>query len=229
MTMIRPWGKMWKLWHGKRTWMKIIHVHGRTSLQSHRHRTEWHLGFYKVAPHEKHRLIPGVYLEFVHGKPDEDDIVRHEDDYGRSSPEPKLVMVSGGFDPIHVGHLRMFKEAKALGDRLVVVLNCDDWLMRKKGRIFMSAQERAEIIRELGFVDEVYVLETSRNDVGEAIEKFKPNIFANGGDRRNESDIPETAICRKYGVEMVFNVGGGKVRSSSEMLAEYERSSPLAK
>jgi len=138
------------------------------------------------------------------------------------SPTKKLVMVSGGFDPIHVGHLQMFEEAKALGDELLVVLNCDRWLTKKKGRPFMSSADRAAIVAAFRVVDRVYVLETERVDVGEAIELFKPAIFANGGDRKNENDSPEAAICKELGVEMVFNVGaGGKLRSSSELLKNY--------
>jgi cytidyltransferase-like protein len=222
--MKRPWGRMWKLFHTKHTWLKVIYVHGRTSLQAHRHRSEWHLGFYKVKPMEKHRLLPGLYIEFIKGKvASEDDIIRYDDDYGRSSPEPKTVMVSGGFDPIHVGHLRMFKAARNLGDRLIVVLNSDEWLKRKKGKSFMKQDERAEIIGEFDFVDEVFVLESERDDVCEALEKFKPDIFANGGDRRNVNDIPEAKTCEELGIEMVFNVGGDKVRSSSELLADYNK------
>ncbi|MBI2099850.1 MAG: adenylyltransferase/cytidyltransferase family protein [Candidatus Vogelbacteria bacterium] len=136
----------------------------------------------------------------------------------------KLVMVSGGFDPVHIGHLRMFKEAKALGDELLVVLNCDRWLIKKKGKNFMPAPDRAEIVREFKSVDQVYILETERMDVGEAIELFRPAIFANGGDRKEEKDIPEAEICKQLGVEMVFGVGqGGKVRSSSELLKNYHQ------
>lgn len=137
--------------------------------------------------------------------------------------DKKLVMVSGGFDPVHVGHLRMFEEAKKLGDELLVVINCDDWLMRKKGKKFMSSHDRAEIIKGFRCVDHVFVLESDRADVGEAIELFKPAIFANGGDRKAEKDIPEAEVCKKYNVEMVFNVGGGKLRSSSELLKEYHK------
>ena len=219
--IVRPWGKMWKIFHTKRAWLKLIAVHGRTSLQAHRHREEWHFGLYKVGKMEKHRLTKGLYLEFVKGNPDEDDVIRYADDYERTSPESKLVMVSGGFDPVHVGHLRMFKEAKKLGDRLVVVINSDEWLKRKKGKHFMHQDERAELISELDPVDEVFILESKRDDVGEAIEKYRPHIFANGGDRRDESDIPESPICLEHNVEMVFNVGGDKVRSSSELLKEY--------
>ena len=135
----------------------------------------------------------------------------------------KLVMVSGGFDPIHIGHLRMFQEAKELGDELIVVLNCDAWLLRKKGKKFMSSEDRAEIIKGFSCVDHVYVLESDRKDVSEALELFKPAIFANGGDRRSEKDIPEVIACEKLGIQMVFNVGGEKIRSSSDLLKEYEQ------
>ncbi len=137
-----------------------------------------------------------------------------------TSKNKKVVMVSGGFDPIHVGHLRMFEAAKKLGDELLVVLNCDRWLVKKKGKNFMHSADRAEIIKGFRCVDRVYVLETERMDVGEAIELFKPAIFANGGDRLLDN-IPEVQICKKLGIEMVFNVGGDKVRSSSELLKKY--------
>ncbi len=86
----------------------------------------------------------------------------------------------------------------------------------------MSSDDRAEIIRGFRCVDRVYVLESERMDVSEAITLFKPSIFANGGDRKDEKDIPESIVCKELGVEMVFNIGGGKIRSSSELLKEYE-------
>ncbi len=133
-------------------------------------------------------------------------------------------MVSGGFDPIHIGHLRMFQEAKALGDKLLVVINSDSWLIRKKGKKFMSSKDRKEIIEGFACVDHAYVLESDRDDVSEAIELFKPAIFANGGDRKAPKDIPEAKVCKKYNVKMVFNVGhGGKIRSSSILLDKYSQ------
>ena len=138
--------------------------------------------------------------------------------------KPTIVAVSGGFDPVHIGHVRMFQGAKKLGDRLIVIVNCDEWLMRKKGKIFMNQDDRAEIIKAFAFVDDVYILESGRDDVGEALEKIKPHIFANGGDRKEEKDIPEADICRKLGIKTVFNVGmGGKIRSSSELLRAYNK------
>ena len=140
----------------------------------------------------------------------------------RSTRKKKsVVAVSGGFDPIHLGHLRMFKEAKRLGDKLVVIINSDGWLRRKKGAYFMTGNERAEIIREFDCVDTVVVLTSVKPDVSDALRKLKPSIFANGGDRKKVEDIPEAQVCKQLGIEMKFNVGGKKVRSSSDMLEKY--------
>lgn len=142
----------------------------------------------------------------------------------------KIVMVSGGFDPIHIGHVRMFQEAKKLGDHLVVVINNDNWLRKKKGKEFMPETDRKEIIEAFECVDEVYV--TLHHDkinfadpydrsVCEALSTIRPHIFANGGDRFAD-DIPEFQMCNDLGIEMVFNVGhGGKVRSSSDLVKNY--------
>ena len=129
----------------------------------------------------------------------------------------KTVAVSGGFDPIHVGHVRMFEAARKLGDRLLVIINGDAWLTRKKGFVFMPALQRAEIIAALRCVDEVYILESDKDDVCEALEKFRPDIFANGGDRKHDN-IPEVSCCNELGIQMEFNVGGEKIESSSEMV-----------
>lgn len=132
-----------------------------------------------------------------------------------------LVAVSGGFDPIHLGHLRMFKQARKLGDKLVVILNSDGWLRRKKGAYFMSANERKEIIEQFECVDRVYIHNSVKPHVSDALEKLRPAIFANGGDRKNVDDIPEAEVCEKLGIKMVFNVGGKKIRSSSDLLKNY--------
>ena len=133
-----------------------------------------------------------------------------------------VVVVSGGFDPLHIGHVRMFREAKALGNRLVVILNNDNWLCAKKGFVFMPEGERKEIIEALSDVDEVVVTKHTENDpdrsVTEALKEIRPQIFANGGDRKTGEDIPEEHLCRERGIAMVFNVGrGGKVSSSSAL------------
>lgn len=138
----------------------------------------------------------------------------------------KIVVVSGGFDPIHIGHIRMIQEARKMGDELVVILNNDNWLKRKKTHIFMHQKERKAIIESIGGVDRVVITSHPKNpkdmSVVNEILKIKPNIFANGGDRKSEKDIPEVAACNKVGAKMVFNVGqGGKVQSSSWLLAKY--------
>jgi len=144
-----------------------------------------------------------------------------------SKKSPTIVMVSGGFDPIHIGHVRYMKEAKKLGDYLVVVINNDNWFKLKGKPVFMPHKERKEIIEALGCVDEVVVTHHSKKtkdiSVCKELKKIKPHIFANGGDRFADN-IPEFKLCKKLGIQMVFNVGhGGKVRSSSTLLKDYSK------
>ncbi len=144
----------------------------------------------------------------------------------RKTKQKKIVVaVSGGFDPIHVGHVRMFREAKKLGDELVVILNNDNWLRAKKIHIFMPDKERKEVLEALGPVDRVVLTKHGKNpkdmSVCRELAELKPDIFANGGDRKHDN-IPEVPVCDAIGCEMVFNVGdGGKVQSSSWLLADY--------
>lgn len=139
----------------------------------------------------------------------------------------KIVAVSGGFDPIHTGHVRYISEAKKLGTELVVIINNDNWLKAKKGFAFMPEAERVELVRGMKGVDRVILSSHKKNDTDKSVSrelaKIKPDIFANGGDR-NEADAKnpksslykDMAVCKKYGIEMVFGVGhGGKVQSSS--------------
>jgi len=141
--------------------------------------------------------------------------------YSDNNTEQKVVMVSGGFDPVHVGHLRMFEEASRLGTSLIVVLNCDDWLTRKKGKAFMSQTERKELIEGFRCVDRVEILQSDHDHVCEALRKYRPDVFANGGDRKSDN-TPEYRVCASLKIEMAFDVGhGGKVQSSSEMLKNY--------
>ncbi|MGB0757181.1 MAG: adenylyltransferase/cytidyltransferase family protein [Patescibacteria group bacterium] len=155
-----------------------------------------------------------------------------------SEKKPIVVAVSGGFDPLHIGHVRLMQEAKALGDKLVVILNNDNWLADKKGVPFMPEQERAEILAAYDFVSDVVISSHSKDDpstdayhrsVARELEKIKPDIFANGGDRdeKNAAD-PESSLywdiktCEDLGIKMVFNVGhGGKVQSSSWLVQKY--------
>jgi D-beta-D-heptose 7-phosphate kinase/D-beta-D-heptose 1-phosphate adenosyltransferase len=127
------------------------------------------------------------------------------------------IMVSGGFDPLHIGHLRMIKEAAKVG-KVIVVANSDAWLLRKKGYIFMPWEERKEIIEGYSEVDRVEAVDDSDGSVCEALRRIRPTYFANGGDRTNKN-TPEMAVCDELGITMLWEVGGGKIQSSSEMVA----------
>jgi len=127
----------------------------------------------------------------------------------------KVVAVSGYFDPIHVGHLEYLKMAKSLGDKLVVIINSDYQAGLKKGKSFMPEQDRLEIVQALRCVDEVFLSIDKDKSVCKSLEYLKPDIFTNGGDRSLE-EIPETAVMKKYNIEMVDGLGE-KIRSSSEI------------
>lgn len=132
-------------------------------------------------------------------------------------PRP-LVVTSGGFDPLHVGHLRCIQEAKYLGRVLVVIVNGDGFLLRKKRYQFMPLADRMEIVDSIKGVDFVVDWDDGTQFVSGAIELIKPDKFAKGGDRAKPEDIPEWDVCQKVDCEVVFNVGGGKIRSSSELV-----------
>ena len=127
------------------------------------------------------------------------------------------VAISGAFDPIHVGHIRYIREAATLGDRLVVILNGDDFLLRKKGFVFMPFEERKEILENVKGVDEVIASVDEDQTVRKTLELVKPDIFAKGGDRTGSENIPEAETCRRIGCKLVTNVGGGKIRSDNEL------------
>ncbi|MFH1173102.1 MAG: adenylyltransferase/cytidyltransferase family protein [bacterium] len=147
--------------------------------------------------------------------------------------KPITVAISGGFDPIHFGHVRMIQEARALGDRLLVIINNDNWLKKKKGFVFMPEAERQEVMEAIKGVSEVVLTEhlpdTKDMTICDALQKYQPDIFANGGDRdKKDADNqasslnPEQLLCQELGIKMVFNVGrGGKVQSSSELVKKY--------
>ena len=139
----------------------------------------------------------------------------------------KTVAVSGGWDPIHIGHVRLFNEAKKLGDTLVVILNNDNWLLAKKGYAFMPEKERKELIEGLRAVDRVLLTKHKKNDkdrsVCRELRELRPDVFANGGDRV-AGNIPEYALCEELGIKMVFGIGkGGKIQSSSWLLEKYSK------
>jgi len=140
-----------------------------------------------------------------------------------------VVTVCGGFDPIHVGHIRHFEGAKALGDELVVILNSDAWLRKKKGYVFMRWKERKEIIESIKFVDRVIpYIETPDGSVARTLEKLKPDILTKGGDRTPEN-MPkaEMSICRKLSIKLIYGVGGKKAQSSSWLVEKMTKGNNL--
>ena len=133
-----------------------------------------------------------------------------------------VVIVTGGFDPIHSGHIAYIQAARQLGDKLVVGLNSDDWLTRKKGKPFMSWDERAAVIGELKSVDNVIAFDDTDNTAIDAIRlvmKYFPDdhiIFANGGDR-GKDNIPEMQF-ESDRVSFTFGVGGDDKKNSSSWI-----------
>ena len=140
----------------------------------------------------------------------------------------RSVLVTAGFDPLHSGHIAYFKEAKKLGERLIVGLNSDDWLTRKKGRPFMPFEERCAIIKELSVVDKVIGFNDSDDSACQAIfHTMSTNtgkiIFANGGDRTNTTTPEYTTYGDHPQVEFAFGIGGeNKANSSSWILEEWK-------
>lgn len=132
------------------------------------------------------------------------------------------IAASGGFDPLHVGHVRYLKDARRHGSTLVVIVNGDGFLERKKGRAFMPLADRMEIVNALACVD--YVCAWEADTVEGALEILRPRAFAKGGDRTGPENIPEWETCQRLGIRVILGAGGGKERSSSEMLAAWEAS-----
>ena len=131
-----------------------------------------------------------------------------------------IVATGGGFDPLHEGHIRLFKEAKKLGDLLIVMLNSDEQLIKKKGKTFyLSENERKEIIESIKYVDKVIIDPGKDITCEEALKLIKPDVLAKGGDRVSGS-LPEVelVVCKKLGCNIVYNVGGAKVQSSSWLI-----------
>ena len=146
-------------------------------------------------------------------------MVIHKDMFNNDETERERppVMVSGGFDPVHVGHIRMIREASKYGD-VIVIANSDEWLHRKKGFNFMDFKSRYEILDSIKGVILVDSVDDSDGTVCDAIKRHKPTYFANGGDR-GKSNTPEQSVCEELGVELLWGIGGEeKVESSSDLV-----------
>ena len=127
----------------------------------------------------------------------------------------KKVAISGYFDPIHVGHLEYISLSKKLGDYLIVIINNNYQCSLKKGKHFMDENDRAKILEAIEGVNEVFISIDQDRTVCKSLEKIRPDIFTNGGDRHNK-EIPEAVVCKKYGIELLDGLGK-KIRSSSDL------------
>ena len=157
-----------------------------------------------------------------------------------------VIVLSGGFDPVHKGHLRMFREASWLGHHVIVGLNSDEWLTRKKGKPFMEFEERKEILEGFKYINQVIPFDDSDDTANDLIERvydiynsdsyeynysdighegmldYYKIYFANGGDRGKEN-VPEVKMCKHLDVVMLWGIGGGKIQSSSWLINGEEK------
>lgn len=126
----------------------------------------------------------------------------------------KIVCTSGYFNPLHIGHLRLLEEAKALGDYLVVIVNNDEQVRLKGSKEFQDEQERMEIVKAIRFVDKVVLSIDKDRTITETLKSIRPTIFAKGGDSTLDN-TPELEVCKEMGTKVIFNIGGSKIQSSS--------------
>ena len=134
----------------------------------------------------------------------------------------KVVATSGGFDPIHPGHISCIIQSKQYGDTLVVIVNGDSFLTSKKGKPFQNLETRSLIVSGIKDVDYVVPFEIANDQtVSKALEAIRPDIFTKGGDRVDKAHLPEWPVCEKYGIEVVFGVGEDKKWSSSWFLNDW--------
>ena len=140
--------------------------------------------------------------------------------------DKNIIILSGGFDPVHKGHVRMFKEASKLG-KVFVGLNSDEWLIRKKNKFFMPFEERKEILDAIKYIDKTKSFNDDDDTACDLIKKIhseysdKYNVFfGNGGDRTNKT-TPEFEFCNNNNIDMIWGLGGGKIQSSSELLKKW--------
>ncbi len=127
----------------------------------------------------------------------------------------KKIAISGYFDPIHVGHIEYINNAKKLGDWLVVIVNNNNQCALKKGKYFMDEKDRVLIVKNIKAVDEVFLSIDEDKTVCKSLEKVNPDVFANGGDRKNY-EIPESKVCKENNIQIIDGLGD-KIRSSSDL------------
>ena len=135
----------------------------------------------------------------------------------------KVVATSGGFDPLHPGHISCILESKQYGDTLAVIVNGDAFLRAKKGKQFQDLRTRCSVVSAIRGVDFVIPFEIENDStVSRALEIIRPSVFAKGGDRVDKETIPEWEVCEKHNIEIITEVGLKKEWSSSQFLKEWE-------
>ena len=127
----------------------------------------------------------------------------------------KKIAISGYFDPIHVGHIEYINNAKKLGDWLVVIVNNNNQCALKKGKYLMDEKDRVLIVKNIKAVDEVFLSIDEDKTVCKSLKKVNPDVFANGGDRKNY-EIPESKVCKENNIQIIDGLGD-KIRSSSDL------------
>ncbi len=133
----------------------------------------------------------------------------------------KRVCIAGHFSPSHIGHLQLIKEARKLGDHLTVIVANDRQALKKRSKLFMPEGERLALMYATKGVDMVVLSVDETADVCETLKMVKPDIFATGSSSDHPDALKEKLVCEEQGTEFVFNVGGEKIRNSSEILANY--------
>jgi D-beta-D-heptose 7-phosphate kinase/D-beta-D-heptose 1-phosphate adenosyltransferase len=146
------------------------------------------------------------------------------EEYAKLRPKlGKVVATSGGYDPIHPGHISCLIESKKFGDTLVVIVNGDGFLAAKKGKPFQNLETRSLIVSGISSVDYVIPFEIKNDQtVSKALEAIKPQVFTKGGDRVDEATLPEWETCQKNNIKIEFGVGEDKKWSSSWFLKEWD-------
>lgn len=133
-----------------------------------------------------------------------------------------IVCTSGGYDPVHPGHLSCILDSRQFGDTVVVVVNGDEFLRNKKGKAFMDLRTRSEIMSYARGVDYVIPFEIENDQtVIQALKRIKPHVFTKGGDRIDETSIPEWGTCVEHNIKVVSGLGYDKAWSSSDLLKEW--------
>ena len=160
-----------------------------------------------------------------------DECVEYLDSIRKLIPDLKVITTCGGFDPVHIGHVRCFEATAELKNRcdnsmFIIIANGDGFLNTKKGFVFMPEQERMEILQAFKGVDHVVHWYDGTQNCNGAIQRLRPNIFTKGGDRDSRKRIPESDACDEVGCEIVFGTGGGKIQSSSWLTASSGERAP---